>query len=207
MKLWYYIFSHRFNHSQTPNYGLGPEHIKRFRRGDERQDYITLQWIKKPEHFDPNMLEVLQVIQNVGIDPTSSTAHGALQNVDALFGGKGDPLPSTIILDYLYGIAAYNAWRSKRSDGFNQMEAYRNTHYAHIPPPAPAPPGKRYTSAGRSVLEETMDELDMFFIYIHGITPEMAAERREKEIEREERATEEASRSKVMEWRNHLDAY
>jgi hypothetical protein len=47
-----------------------------------------------------------------------------------------------------------------------------------------------------------MDELNIFLMYIHGITPGMAAERRQKEIEREERAAQEASRSKVMEWRN-----
>jgi hypothetical protein len=52
-----------------------------------------------------------------------------------------------------------------------------------------------------------MDELNMFLMYIHGITPEMAAERRQKEIEREERVAQEASRSKVMEWRNHLDVF
>ena len=50
-----------------------------------------------------------------------------------------------------------------------------------------------------------MDELNMFLMYIHGIAPEMAAERRQKEIEREERAAQEASRNKVMEWRDHLD--
>ena len=50
-----------------------------------------------------------------------------------------------------------------------------------------------------------MDELNMFLMYIHGITPEMAAERNQKEIEREEQAAQEASRSKVTEWRNHLD--
>ena len=175
-------------------------------------------------------MEDFQAIQNAGRCPTSSTAHDALQNVDALFGGDGEPLPSIVILDYLYGIVAYNAWRSKRNDGFNLMETYRNRHYALIPLPAPPDDiddsdvtsgpddpkdfdykptrtGKRYTSTRRSRLDETMDELNMFFMYINGITPEMAAERREKEIEREERATEEAGRSKVMEWRNHLDIY
>ena len=46
----------------------------------------------------------------------------SLQNVDALFQGEGVPLLSTVILDYVYGIAAYKleAWRSKRGDGFNQ---------------------------------------------------------------------------------------
>ena len=71
----------------------------------------------------------------------------------------------------------------------------------------PPQPRKRYTPTRRSGLEETMDELDMFFMYIHGITPEVAAELRQKEIEREEWAAQEASRSKVMEWRNHLDVY
>ena len=51
-------------------------------------------------------------------------------------------------------------------------------------------------------MEETMDELNMFLMYLHGITPEMAAESRQKETEREE---QEVGRSKVMEWRNHLD--
>jgi hypothetical protein len=157
-------------------------------------------------------------------------AHYALQNVDAVFRGDGVSLPSTVILDYLYGVAAYKAWRSKRGDGFNEMEAYRNEHYAQIPPPTPAlpdgiddidvtsepdgpndtdykphQPRKRYTPRTRSGLEEAMDELNMFLMRIHGITPEMAAERRQKEIEREERVAQEASRSKVMEWRNHLD--
>jgi len=149
------------------------------------------------------MLEGLQAVQNAGMDPYPKLAHSALQNVDALFRGEGVPLPSTVILDYHYGIAAYKAWRSKRGDGFNQMKANRNEHYAQIPPPPAPPPRKRYTSR-RSGLEETMDELNMVLMYMHGITPEMAAERRQKEIERE-RAAQEASRSKVMEWRNHLD--
>ena len=50
-----------------------------------------------------------------------------------------------------------------------------------------------------------MDELNMFLMYIHGITPEMAAERRQKEIKRGKWAAQEASRNKVMEWRDHLD--
>ena len=65
----------------------------------------------------------------------------ALQNIDAVFRGEGDPLPSTVILDYLYGIAAYKAWRSKRGDSFNQLEAYCIGHYAQIPPTSSAPPG------------------------------------------------------------------
>ena len=152
------------------------------------------------------MLEVFQFVQDAGRVPPPSLAYYALQNVDALFGGTGVMLPSTVILDYLYGIAAYKAWCSKRGDGFDQMKAYRNEHYAQIPPPPPRP-SSPYRSTRRSGLEETMDELNMFLIYIHGITPEMAAERNQKEIEREEQAAQEANRSKVMEWRKHMDFY
>jgi hypothetical protein len=170
------------------------------------------------------MLEAFQLYQNAGMDPPPRLALDALQNVDAVFRGEGVPLPSTVILDYLYGVATYKAWRSERGDGFNRMRAYRNEHYTQIPPPLPPdntddpddtsgpddpnddykPPAtrKRYPTTRRSGLEETMDELNMVLMYIHGITPEMAAERRQKEIEREERAAQETSRSKVMEWRN-----
>ncbi|KAN0103821.1 hypothetical protein V8E52_011597, partial [Russula decolorans] len=199
---------------KTPNYELRPEHIKRFSRGDEREAYITLQWIKKPEDYDPENLEELQAIQNAGIDPRPGTRSSA-------------GLPSAVILDYIYGIAAYKAWRSRRDAGFDQMRAYRDEHYAQISPPPPPPPPssqdddtdvtpgpddlndpnyeplpsrKRYTPTRRSGLEEAMDELNMFLMHIHGITPEMAAERNQKEIEREEQAAQEASRSKVMEW-------
>ena len=111
------------------------------------------------------------------------------------------------------------------------MKAYCNEHYAQIPPPRPRPPSpddtdvasgpddrnnadyiptkprKPYRSTRRSGLEETMDELNMFLMYIHGITPEMAAERNRKEVEREEQAAQEMSRRKVMEWRKHMDVY
>ena len=48
-----------------------------------------------------------------------------------------------------------------------------------------------------------MDELNMVLMYLHGITPEVAAERGQKKLEQEERAAQEASRNKVAEWRNN----
>ncbi|KAH9965207.1 hypothetical protein BC827DRAFT_1382322 [Russula dissimulans] len=210
---------------KTPNYGLGPEHIRRFQRGSSRPDYITLHWLKKPQDYDPTLLETLQ---NGGVGPATALALGA--NVDALFRGKGGLLPSTVILDYVYGVAAYQSWQSNRGDVSNVMKAYRDKHYAQITPLPPPPPQdtddtddpddptgpdyhppeprrQRYTSTRRdeSDLAKAMDELNMVLMYIHGITPEVAAERRQRKIEQEERAAQEASRSKVMEWRNHLD--
>jgi hypothetical protein len=104
------------------------------------------------------------------------------------------------------------------------MKEYREEHYADItplsspsPPPddtddtvhPPEPRRQRYTSTRRdeSDLAKAMDELNMILMYIHGTTPEVAAERRQRKIEQEERAAQEASRTKVMEWINHLDVY
>ncbi|KAH9965201.1 hypothetical protein BC827DRAFT_836578 [Russula dissimulans] len=114
------------------------------------------------------------------------------------------------------------------------IKEYREEHYADItplsspsPPPddtddtvdtddltdldyhPPEPRRQRYTSTRRdeSDLAKAMDELNMVLMYIHGTTPEVAAERRQRKIEQEERAAQEASRTKVMEWGNHLDVY
>ena len=164
---------------------------------------------------------MFQKSQNAGIDIAPSTAHNALQNVDALFqGDEGVPLPSSVFLDYFYGIVAYNAWgSSNRGDGFNKIKAYREEHYANIPPRLYGQPDDcndsdakynlykhlpRKRPRRKSGMEETMDELNIFLMYLHGITPERAAESRQKEIEQEE---QEVGRSKVMEWRNHLDVH
>jgi hypothetical protein len=119
-----------------------------------------------------------------------------LQNVNALLGGDEVPLPFTFILDYLYGIVVYKAWCSKSNDGFNQLEEYRNEHYARRSAPpggmddtdvpsepedpnySPSRSRKCYTPTGTSGLEETMDELNMFFMRIYGITPEMGSRAR-----------------------------
>jgi hypothetical protein len=74
-----------------------------------RQDYITLHWLKEPEDYDPTKLTTLQT-QFGSVKPGTALAAGA--NVDALFQGEGGSLPSTIILDYAYGAAAYQTWKS-----------------------------------------------------------------------------------------------
>ncbi|KAI0284820.1 hypothetical protein BC826DRAFT_141817 [Russula brevipes] len=83
-----------------PNSELRPEDIKRLPRGDPRQDYITLQWLIKPEHYDPTSLAAH--LQTGRVNLGMALAGGA--NVDALFRGEGGSLPSPIILDYTYGI-------------------------------------------------------------------------------------------------------
>ncbi len=184
--------------------------------------------MKRPENYDPTSLAALQALQIGGVDPGVAFALGA--NVDALFQGEGGSLPSTVILDYVYGVAAYKPWH--KCGGEHIMNDYHKTHYADIPPLRraspddpddtgvtsgpddpndpdykPREPRKRYRRRDESDLSKAMDELNMVLMYMHGITPEEAAERRQKEIEQEERAAQEASRSKVMEWMNDMDVY
>ena len=146
-------------------------------------------------------------------------AHIALQSVDALFQGDRNSLPFTVILDYCYGIAAYSAWCSNPEDSFNIMATYRNEHYAFgsatpdgihdINVPRGLDPSDSDSSGSEDLytatrMDATMDKLNRFLMHMSGITPEMAAEREKKAVELEERAAQEASRSKVLEWRDRL---
>jgi hypothetical protein len=161
---------------------------------------------------------LLKAFRQIGVVPPSVAVDlGA--NIDALFEGEGGSLSSTVILNYAYGIAAYKCWRSNRGI-VDVMDVYRQQNYAHIHTPEPdysndynsdSDPDESWTPDNspqiwrrrkvESVLVNTMDELNAFFMGINGITPEEANKRREKDIEQEERAAQEASRIKVMKWR------
>ncbi|KAI0252791.1 hypothetical protein BJV78DRAFT_1281379 [Lactifluus subvellereus] len=123
---------------KTPNYGLEPTDIPRVgpvHQGLAPRDYITLQPLKKPGTDNPVMLADL--IDRGVFVPFAAFIYGA--HVDAQFQGTGIPLPPAIILDYLYGIAAYNCLRSRQGDGdvHSVMKSYRREHYADIPPRSP----------------------------------------------------------------------
>ncbi|KAH9980937.1 hypothetical protein BGW80DRAFT_1453884 [Lactifluus volemus] len=125
---------------KTPNYGLDPKHIRRIQQDDLCPNYITLHWLKRPHKYNPTLLATIQTLQVGAVDPGVAFALGA--NIDALFQGKGGSPPSTVILDYIYGVAAYNAWQSKRDDNFDDiMNQYREKHYAQIQPMTPRPSG------------------------------------------------------------------
>jgi len=182
--------------------------------------------LKKPDSDDPALLITLT---NMGVlHPFTAFIHGA--HIDALFQGtdRSLPLPPDIILDYMYGVAAYKCW-SSRKDTHDIMKSYRTEHYAHIPvlprePPSddnddtpepddprdadytPVPRRRRYPSTRRGDgMAKTMDELNLVLMLLSGTTPEEVAKRREKRIEEEERVAQEASRSKVTEWMKHTD--
>ncbi|KAI0288224.1 hypothetical protein BC826DRAFT_971745 [Russula brevipes] len=223
----------------TPNSVLRPQDIKRFARCDPRQDYITLQWLKKPDYYDPASLADYQTRGNVAPPLPSVAVQMSMHSSEAK--KARCHLPSS--LDYAYGVAAYKCWRSRVHVGNGGIPEvinnYRSDHYSHIPPLPPTPPDvtayaddtdhapepdddtsdpdhipgadawKRHTSKrrGGSEMAKTMDELNMLLMRINGTTREEVAERKQKIIEQRERAAQEASRSKVMEWRKRMDVY
>ncbi|KAF8554880.1 hypothetical protein OG21DRAFT_1411748 [Imleria badia] len=180
----------------TPNYRLEPTDIHRVNLGPECRHPITLQQLKKldEEPFRPRT-----------VDPSNPA-----------------PLPPpALILDYIYGVAAYRCWRSKEdSDQVHSiMVNYFGTNYKDIPPfprqkddngedtsqlpepdnsqdPTYVPP--RSIRRG-DAMATAMDDLNSFLMLLHGITPQEAAIRREKQVE-EELMAQKATRSKVMEW-------
>ena len=152
-------------------------------------------------------------------------------------------LPPTVILDYVYGIAAYMQWRSTKDDNddiHSIMESYRQEHYMDIPVPhelpdngsdggdAPDDPNdpdyiphddsegqddtcdhphpdplqsNRYVSVTRGDrMSKAMDDLNLLLMSVEGITPQEAADRREKRMEEEELRAQETGRRKVTEW-------
>ena len=92
-----------------PNYGLEPTDIRRFGVNQDpvHTDHITLQQLKKPQSENQT---ILATINTETVSPATAFSLGA--HVDALFQGTGSQLPPAIILDYIYGIAAYKCWRS-----------------------------------------------------------------------------------------------
>ncbi|KAH9172932.1 hypothetical protein EDB89DRAFT_1961678 [Lactarius sanguifluus] len=208
---------------KTPNYGLDPTDVRRLERGPAGTDHITLHQLMKPKDDSPDMLETLK--HSGTPHPHAAFVFGA--HVDALFNSTDPslPLPHDVVLDYMYGVAAYKRWKS--TAGIHDvMKSYHEEHYAHIPglprkPPSdntpepddprdtdciPTPRQRHHPSTSRGdVMAEAIDDLNTVLMYINGTTPEEVAERREKRMEEEERAAQERSRNKVTEWMRYKD--
>ncbi|KAH9159005.1 hypothetical protein EDB89DRAFT_1866729, partial [Lactarius sanguifluus] len=119
---------------KTPNIitGLEPTDIRRVDFGPPRQDHVTLQRLQKPDDDDPAFLESLTTASVRKPRPFAAFAVGA--HVDAMFRGTGRSPPSAVILDYVYGIAAYRSWSSLGPGGIHDiMDTYRRQNYAHLP--------------------------------------------------------------------------
>ncbi len=146
---------------------------------------------------------------------------------DARITGTGTSLPSTVILDYMYGVAAYRRWAGG-PDIEQVMEQHFAEHYKSIPIP-PAPPyssdsdsysepddpndgdyipnrrprrrrGRNHTTKMSDEMLRAMDKVLALSMLLKGTTPELMAAERQRREEAEELRAQEASRVKVQQW-------
>ena len=136
-------------------------------RGSTVGGHITLQHLREPANFDPNRLSALL---GMSMPPTILFPAGA--NLDIRFRGTGTPLPSDLILDYVYGIAAFKCWGIEGSR--EMLQTYYESHYKPVlltPNPhsgvdddadyAPDESQQQYSSISRGVeMAAAMDKLN-----------------------------------------------
>jgi hypothetical protein len=88
--------------------------------------------------------------------------------VDAKFQGT-NTTPPIILLNFVYGVAAYKRWKS--TPGVGTIKAYFAKCYETIPVPRPRAPGGEgsdYVPEDTTSMEEAMDELNMVLMYLRG---------------------------------------
>ena len=135
----------------------------------------------------------------------------ALPQVDACMRGTGTPRPSTIILDYMYGVAAYRCWGSGQE--IREVMQQRFTKcYEPIPLP-PSPPDtsddgnqrKKHSDVSSEMLQ-AMDDIRALSMLVKGTTPELMAAERQRQAETEELRAKEASKVKVQQWMQNSES-
>ena len=154
---------------------------------------------------------------------TPEVGYWPLPQCDARIAGTGLSPPPSILLDFMYGVAAFRCWGAGQ-DINEEMGNWFTKHYQSIPIPPPGevssdddniqdsddlndgdyePDGQRRRRNHRSQDEmlRAMDYVLALSMFAKGTTPQlMAAERQRQEQEAELRAKE-ASRVKVRQWK------
>ncbi len=117
--------------------------------------------LKEPASYNPAVAATLAAIGNV-LSSSPYTLFASGLNVDALFQGTGSSLPPAVILDYVYGVAAYRCWSSGHDvdDVHVVVESYHRGHYALIP----VPPRPSSNDSDNTPSEELDDHNDLHFI-------------------------------------------
>jgi hypothetical protein len=139
---------------------------------------------------------------------------------DANYSPTEDSPPPAILLDYMYGVAAYDRWKAPSIQPI--VEQYFTDHYKSIPLlPGPGPSdsedrvdkaddtcdGDYETTAtrghghsSRRGLAEAMDEMNAFLMSLSGIIPQAIAEKWQTEEEVTQLKAHEESQEKVVQW-------
>ena len=144
---------------------------------------------------------------------------------DALMMGTGNSPPPAVILDFMYGAAAYKCWHSGAAIDQVMKERYEDK-YRYIPTlisessdrgeedaesdpqdkdHQPSDSKRRkahYRSTASEDLLRAMDDVLALSMFIKGNTPESLAAERQKREELAEARAQEAGRLKAQQWVN-----
>lgn len=124
---------------------------------------------------------------------------------DALLIGTKQTLPPAIILDFMYGAAAYQCWQTGKNI-HEQLQTYHSSHYKPIldlRPPEDTLSDSESGDSSREMCQEmlnAMDDMNLIMMKIHGTTPEEVAMKTQKKLEEEQLKEQKASQTKVLEW-------
>ncbi|KAM6493156.1 hypothetical protein JOM56_011290 [Amanita muscaria] len=160
---------------KTPNFALNPDDIPRVGQDPTPPNRTTLQQLQPPVPL-----------------------FTFLNSLD--FHSTGNLLPPTILLDYMYGVAAYNCWKVPAIHPVvNQYFSDNYKSVIPLPPPQSEPSGSdtsamhRHHNSHRWGLEKAMKFLMM---YINGIIPQVL----DKMAGRGGEVAQEESQAKVEGW-------
>ncbi|KIM90547.1 hypothetical protein PILCRDRAFT_1822 [Piloderma croceum F 1598] len=159
---------------KTPNFALDTADIPRVELDPMPPSRITL------HHF-----------QSDDSDP--------IRQSDARMAGTGISPPSTAVLDFMYGVAAYRRWGTSLppSDGDSSPESDDDNDDDK---PNIQLRGRNDTSNMSDGMLRAMDNVLTLSMLLKGTTPELIAAERQRREEAEELHAKEASRVKVQEW-------
>lgn len=143
-----------------------------------------------------------------------------LPDFDTIFSGTRVSLPPSILLDYMYGAAAYKHWGAGKCI-VEIMQNRFSAHYKSIPMPPPSPtsssssspgddsgdgdfeprPRRRHYKSGMSTeMLQAMDGIHQLSMWVKGTTPEAMAAERQRREEDEELRVQKAGQVKALEW-------
>lgn len=149
---------------------------------------------------------------------------------DARIAGTGVSPPSTVILDFMYGVIAYQCWGSGQAIKEVLQERFTD-NYESIPIPLGSPHssdssgfperdnpddgdyipyrqvrGRNHSSNVSDGVLQAMDDVLALSMFLKGTSPESMAAERQRQEEVEELHEQEASVVKVQGWQQHPDS-
>lgn len=150
---------------------------------------------------------------------TPDTSLDPILQRDARITGTGMSQPPSILLDFIYGVAAYLHWGVDSEEIDNVLKNHYDNRYGAIPAPEPQvasdsehedisqfdddddedykPPGRNNRS---KKMHETMDKILKLSTLMKGAKPELEAPQRQQEDSEAVMRAEEDNKIKVNQW-------